>query len=89
MFISLISSNLHIKSRGNYPTHGSLVTSSAVSMKTTVGITCKVRLHEMKQLNWGEAEEGMAGITLYFSRNNLCSSNHIWAEKGLIRWARR
>ena len=43
----------------------------------------------MKQLDWVEAEESMAGITLYFSRNNLCSSNHIWAEKGLIRWARR
>ena len=38
-------------------------------MKTTVGITCKVRLHEMKQLNWGEA---VWQVSLYISAGTIC-----------------
>ena len=87
LFVSLRSSNLHLKSRGNYPTQGSLASSSGVSMKTTVGITCKVRLHEMKQLNGGRK---LADITLYFGPVTICVPPITFGpEKGLIRWARR
>ena len=68
----------------------SLLRSSGLSMRTTVGITCKVTLHGMKQLNRVAEESPTASITQYISSATICGPPITFgAEQGPIRWAAR
>ena len=74
----------------NQLTPRSLLRSSVLSMRTTVGITCKVTLHGMKQLNWVAEESPTASITQYISSATICGPPITFgAEQGPIRWAAR
>ena len=75
--------SLHLKSRGNYRSQGSLVSSSAMSMKTTVGITCKAMLHEHEESELRLERQKEIQVLLYISGGvTICASITLGAEKG-------
>ena len=75
--------SLHLKSRGNYRSQGSLVSSSAMSMKTTVGITCKAMLHEHEESELRLERQKKIQVLLYISGGvTICASITLGAEKG-------
>ena len=75
--------SLHLKSRGNYRSQGSLVSSSAMSMKTTVGITCKAMLHEHEESELRLERQNKIQVLLYISGGvTICASITLGAEKG-------
>ena len=75
--------SLHLKSRGNYRSQGSLVSSSAMSMKTTVGITCKAMLHEHEESELRLERQNKNRVLLFISGGvTICASITLGAEKG-------